>query len=125
MDEYLKDKLNKKEILTYSRRNKVQVPPPPSTKEVPPPPPPLVHDLLPHPAPANEELCLNTDVPSMMGNMNMSIPVVEMCNIPSIRREVLKALKVQDEAKYPLAILILCIMGAKEKILPLFIFPWE
>jgi hypothetical protein len=44
MDEDLKDKLRKREILTYSRRNKVSVPPPPTTKEVPPPP---IHDLLP------------------------------------------------------------------------------
>jgi hypothetical protein len=34
-----------------------------------------------------------------MGKMNMSVPVVEMCKIPSVRREVLKALKVQDEAR--------------------------
>jgi len=31
MDEYLKDKLRKREILTYSRRNKVPIPPPQET----------------------------------------------------------------------------------------------
>jgi hypothetical protein len=46
MDEGLKDKLRKREILTYSRRNKVPFPHPPVTKELPPPPPHPVHDLL-------------------------------------------------------------------------------
>jgi hypothetical protein len=31
--------------------------------------------------------------------------VVEMCKIPSIRREVIKALKVPDDAEYPPVIL--------------------
>jgi hypothetical protein len=55
MDEVMKDKLRKKEIPTYSRRNKVPVPPPqvvkkgvpllpPASKEV---PPPLVSCVLP------------------------------------------------------------------------------
>jgi hypothetical protein len=47
MDEYLKDKLRKREILKYSRRNKVQAPLTPATKEFYPPPSPPVHDLLP------------------------------------------------------------------------------
>jgi hypothetical protein len=72
---------------------------------VPPPPPPPVHDLLPQPAPTDEDLHLNIDVPGMIGKMNMLVPVVEMCKIPSIRREVLKALKVQDEAGDPPVIL--------------------
>jgi hypothetical protein len=126
VDEDLKDKLRKNEILTYTRRNKVPLmspkmakkdvpqttlakkdisPPPPTSREVPPPPPPLVRELLPQPTPTNEELCLNIDVSSMMGKMNMSVPVVEICKIPYVRREVLKALKVQDETGDPLVIL--------------------
>jgi hypothetical protein len=105
MDEDLKDKLRKKEILTYSRRKKVQAPPPPTTKEVHPPPPPPVHDLLPQPAPSDEELHLNIDVSPMMGKMNMSVPMVEMCKIPYVTKNVLKALRVQDEARDPPVIL--------------------
>jgi hypothetical protein len=70
-----------------------------------PPPPLLMHNLLPKPIPANEEIQLNIYVLAMIGNMNMSTPIVEMCKIPSIRREVLKVLKVPDEAKYPSVIL--------------------
>jgi hypothetical protein len=116
MDEDMKYKLRKNEIMTYLRRNKVLVPPPQATKkgvpppplaskEISPPPPPSVHDFLPPPVPSIEELHLNIDVPDMMGNMNMSIPMVEMCKIPSVRREVLKALRVQDEAGYSPVIL--------------------
>jgi hypothetical protein len=119
LDENTKNELRKKEILTYARRNKAPVPPPPApvpppqakeappqpTKEVPPPPPPSMHDLLPKPMPTNEELRLNIDVSAMIGKMNMSVPVVEMCKIPSVRREVLKALKVPDEAEDPPVIL--------------------
>jgi hypothetical protein len=80
---------------------KKDTPPPPlASKEVPPAPPPI-HDLLPQPTPSNEELPLSIDVPSMMGKMNMPVPMVEMCKITSVRREVLKALKVQDEAGDP------------------------
>jgi hypothetical protein len=91
--------------LTYSRRNKVPSSPSPTTKEVPPPPPPPVHDLLPQPVPTNEDLHLNIDVPSMIGKMNMVVPMVEMCKIPSVRKEVLKTLKIQDEVGDPLVIL--------------------
>jgi hypothetical protein len=83
--------------LTYSRRNKVTVPPPRETQEVPQPPPPIVSDLLPNPTPMDEDLHLNIDVPSMIGNMNISINFVDMCKIYSVRKEFLKALKVQDE----------------------------
>jgi hypothetical protein len=64
-----------------------------------------MHDMLPKPAPTNEELWLNIYVPTMIGKMNISVPVVKMCKIPSIRREVLKALKMPDEARDPLVIL--------------------
>jgi len=48
---------------------------------------------------------LNADVSTILGKMNMSIHVVEMCKIPSIRREVLKALKVPNEEEYAPVIL--------------------
>jgi hypothetical protein len=41
----------------------------------------------------------------MFGKMNMSVPMVEMCKIPSVRREVLKALKVPNEEEDPPMIL--------------------
>jgi hypothetical protein len=34
----------------------------------------------------------------MIGNMNMLVPMVEMCKIPFVGREVLKVLKVTTEA---------------------------
>jgi hypothetical protein len=105
MDEASKERLRKKEILTYSRRNKAPMAPPPASKIVPPPPPPLVHDFLPQPTPTIEDLHLNIDVTNMMGNMNMVVPLAEMCKIPSVRKEVLKALKIQDEVGDPLVIL--------------------
>jgi hypothetical protein len=75
MDEGLEEKLRKKEIFTYSRINKVLVPPPLAMKELPPPP---IHDLLPYPAPTNEYLFLNIDVPGMIGKINMPVPMVNM-----------------------------------------------
>jgi hypothetical protein len=89
----------KKDVPQTLLAKKDSPPPPPANKEVPPPPPPI-HDLLPQPAPSNEELRLNIYVLGMMGKMNMSILVVEKCKIPSVRREVWKTLKVQDEAGY-------------------------
>jgi hypothetical protein len=44
--------------------------------------------------------------------------VVEMCKIPSIRREVLKALKAPDEAKYPLVILNTMYHGQQREVNP-------
>jgi hypothetical protein len=78
-----------------------EAPPQPAEKVVPPPPPP-VRDLLPRPTQEDEEIQLNIDVPTMIGKMNMSVPVVEMCKIPSVRREVLKMLKVPVEVEDPL-----------------------
>jgi hypothetical protein len=98
----------------------VPVPPPPTKKEVPPPPPLLVHDLLPQPTPTNKDLRLNIDVPSMIGKMNMSVPVVEMCKIPFVRREVLKALKVQDEARDAPMMLNTMYHGSQGEDNPLF-----
>jgi hypothetical protein len=74
-------------------------------KDVPPPPPPLVHDLLPHPAPRDEDIFLNINIPVMFLKMNISIHVVVMFKIPSIRIDVLNELKVQYEAQYPSVIL--------------------
>jgi hypothetical protein len=71
----LKERLRKQEIFTYYRINKVPSSPSPTTKEVHPPP---VHDMPPQPMPTNEDLHLNIDVPSMIGNMNMVAPMVEM-----------------------------------------------
>jgi len=75
LDKPLKERLRKQEIFTYYRINKVPYSPSPTTKEVPPPP---VHDMPPQPMPTNEDLHLNIDVPSMIGNMNMVAPMVEM-----------------------------------------------
>jgi hypothetical protein len=141
MEEYLKDNLRKKEILTYTRRNKVSgpspqaakndvpqtnpskkgIPPPPlATMEVPQPPPPPVHEFLPQPALINEEIRMTIDVPGMMGKMNMSVHMVDMCKIPSVIREVLKELKVQDEARDPLVILNTMYHGRNGEENPLF-----
>jgi hypothetical protein len=49
-----------------------------STGKVVPPPPPPVHDLLPKPTQVDEEIQLNIDVPTMIGKMNMLVPMVEM-----------------------------------------------
>jgi hypothetical protein len=118
--------LKKREILTYAKRNKTLVPPPQTlvhpppqkqassqrrkeathqiAKKVTPSLPPPVHDLLPKPTQIDKEIQLNIHVPAMIGKMNMSLPVVEMCKIPSVRREVLKALKVPNEEEDPLVI---------------------
>jgi len=86
LDEPLKERLRKKEILKSSRRNKVPSSPSPATKKVPPPPPPPFHDLLPQPKPTNKDLPLNINVPSMVGKIDMVVLVVEMFHIPSIRK---------------------------------------
>jgi hypothetical protein len=41
----------------------------------------------------------------MVGKMNMSVHVVEMCKIPSVRKEFLKTLKIQDDVGDPSVIL--------------------
>ena len=92
-----KKELRRREYLNYTRINKNAFPPSqhdtplPSTEKVAPPPPPLVHEFLPEPAPT-DEIELNIDVATMFGNMNMMVPVTEMCNIHSIKREILKIL---------------------------------
>ena len=108
--------------MTYTRRNKVPLLPPqnlerqaPSQprKEAPSQPimkvtpslPPPIHDFLLKPTWIDEEIQLNIDIPPMVGNMNMSVSMVEMCKIPSFRREVLKVLKVLEEVEYPPMIL--------------------
>jgi hypothetical protein len=53
----------------------------------------------------NEEIQLNIYVLAMVGKMNMTVLVTEMCKIPSVRREVLKFLKVPNEEEDPLVIL--------------------
>ena len=60
-----------------------------------------MHNLFPKPMPTDEEIQLNIDVSAMMGKLNMSVHVVEMCKITSVRREVMKALKVSDEVVDP------------------------
>jgi hypothetical protein len=82
------------------RRNKASVPPLqpstplypevevplPSVEKVVPPPPPPVHELLPKPTSTEEEIHLNIDVSTMFGKLNMTIPVTDMCKIPSVRK---------------------------------------
>jgi hypothetical protein len=83
------------EIKTYARRNKIlihnsvhsqpykqapyhllkQVPSQSTGKGVQPLPPPI-HDLLPKPMQTDEEIQLNIDVPTMVGNMNVLVPMV-------------------------------------------------
>jgi hypothetical protein len=86
MDEPLKERLRKKDMLTYSRTNKFPSSLSLTTKVVPPPPTPPFHDLLPQPIPTNEDHVLNIDVPNMIGKMNIMVLMVNMCKIPSIRK---------------------------------------
>jgi hypothetical protein len=41
----------------------------------------------------------------MFGKLNMTVPVTEMCKIPSVKREILKVLQVPTEKEYPPIIL--------------------
>jgi hypothetical protein len=105
-----KKELRRREYLTYTRRNKASSPPSqpdtplPSVEKVAPPPPPLVHEFLPNPTPA-DEIQLNIDVASMFGKLNMMVLVIEMCNIPSVKREILKVLQVPTKKEDPPIIL--------------------
>jgi hypothetical protein len=56
----------------------------------------------------------------MMGKMNMSVPVVEMCKILSITKEFLKELKVQDETRDPPVILNTMYHGSQGEEAPPF-----
>jgi hypothetical protein len=56
-----------------------------------PPPPPPVCELLPKSTPV-DDIQLNIDVENMFVKMNMMVPVIEMCKIPSVKREILKIL---------------------------------
>jgi hypothetical protein len=89
----------------------------PATKAVPSPP---VLDQPPQSVPANEDLHLNIDVPIMIRKMNMVVPMVEMCKIPSVRKEVLKTLKIQDEAGDPPVILNTMYYGNRREDNPPF-----
>ena len=102
--------LRRRENLTYTRRNKSSAPPSqpdtplPLVENVAPPPPPLVCELLPKPTPA-DDIQLNIDVASMFGKLNMTVPMTEMCKIPSVKREILKVLQVPTDKEYPPIIL--------------------
>jgi hypothetical protein len=69
-----------------------------------PPPPLLVCEFLPKTTPTND-IQLNIDVATMFGKLNMTIPMAEMCKIPSVKREVLKVLQVSTEKEDPPIIL--------------------
>jgi hypothetical protein len=120
--------------LTYTRRNKVPVPPlqpstllhlettvpSTSTEKVVSPLPPLVHEFLLKPTPTKNEILLNIDVASMFGKMNMNVPVPEMCKIVSVRREVLKLLNVLAEKEEPPIILNTTYLDGKKDTKPPF-----
>jgi hypothetical protein len=87
-----KKELRRSEILTYTGSKNVSAPPSrpdPSAEKVAPSPPPSVCELLPKPIPT-DDIQLSIDVASMFGKLNMTVPVTEMCKIPSVKREVLK-----------------------------------
>jgi hypothetical protein len=77
----------------------------PSAKKVVPPPPPPVCELLPKPTSTEEEIQFNIDVSTMFGRLNMTVPVMEICKIPSVRKGFLKLLKVLVEKEDPPIIL--------------------
>jgi len=63
---------------------------------------------------------LNIDVPTMIGKMNMTVPMKKMCKIPSVRREVLKLLKVSTEQEDPPIILNTMYLGCQNDPNPPF-----
>jgi hypothetical protein len=91
-----KKELRRREILTCRRKNASAPPLQPDTplpiveKVVPQPPPPVCEFLL-KPTPT-DYIQLNIDVANMFGKLNMTVPVMEMCKIPSVKREILKIL---------------------------------
>jgi hypothetical protein len=105
-----KKELRRREFFTYTRINQDSSPPShlathlPSAEKVSPPPPPLVHELLPKTNPTYE-IQLNIDVAAMFGKMNMMVLVTYMCNIPSMKREILNILQVPTKKEDPPIIL--------------------
>jgi hypothetical protein len=69
-----------------------------------PPPPSLICEFLPKPTPTNN-IQSNIDVASMFGKLNMTIPMIEMCKIPSLKREIIRMLQVPAEKENPPIIL--------------------
>jgi hypothetical protein len=63
----------------------------PSADKVAPPPPSPVCDLIHEPNPTYD-IQLNIDVANMFGKLNMTVPVIEMCKIPFVKREILRIL---------------------------------
>jgi hypothetical protein len=60
-----------------------------------------------------------------MGKMSMVVPLAEMCKITFVRKEVLKAMNLQDEHEYPLIVLnTLCNVYREEESLPFYISLW-
>jgi hypothetical protein len=77
------------EIITYRRKNASAPPsqldtPLPPTEKVAPPPPLPVCEFLPKRT-STDDIQLNIDVANMFGKMNMTVPVTEMCKIPSVK----------------------------------------
>jgi hypothetical protein len=65
-----------------------------------PPPPPEVCEFLPKLSPT-DEIQLNIYVAKMFGKLNMTVPMKEMCNIPFVKRDILKILQVPSEKGDP------------------------
>jgi hypothetical protein len=77
--------------------------------------------LLPEPTP-KDDIQLNIDVANSFGKLNMIVLVIEMCKIPSVKREVLRILQVLDEKEDPPIILnTMYLAQPKEKNPPFYL----
>jgi hypothetical protein len=59
---------------------------------------------LPNPTPTYD-IQLNIDVANMFGKLNMTVPVTEVCKIPSVKREFLRILQLPTEKEDPAIVL--------------------
>jgi hypothetical protein len=123
----MKKELKRREILTYTRRNKASSPPSypntplPSAEKVYPPPPPLVCEFLHKPTPT-DGIQLNIYVATMFGKMNIRVLVTNICKIPFVKKEFLKVLQVPTEKDYPPIILnTMCLDHPRDKNAPFYL----
>jgi len=103
LDNESRENLKNKELQLYTRQKKVpQVPPTDPTlpqQKIPPPP---VSRLLPNPTfPKNDNVDFNFDLESILENINVTIPLIEISKIHSMKRRFEKLFKVHNEPVDP------------------------
>jgi hypothetical protein len=106
MNEDSKERIRKREYLTYSRRKKALDTSPSNPK-----PPHIIYPLpldtiapLQPTLPKNDNIDLNIDMASVLAKVNVTIPLTKIMKTPSLRDKVKIFLSIQDDFEDPLVV---------------------